>query len=146
MSDDDENKDVSVVLEEREEQEGFKNETNHLPKHIVNKVSKKYKSEKSVKFLFREATKARNEHMGVNSTKKNNSKGKGVVNLEYEKEREENEEEDFSTPGDSKDSAQTMMKEEDSLANTNNTSPATSSSSSSSFPSSSFLHHLRVSK
>ena len=64
MSDDDENKDVSVVLEEEEEQEGFKNETNHLPKHIVNKVSKKYKSEKSVKFLFREATKARNEHMG----------------------------------------------------------------------------------
>ena len=121
MSDDDENKDVSVVLEEEEEQEGFKNETNHLPKHIVNKVSKKYKSEKSVKFLFREATKARNEHMGVNSTKKcNNSKGKVVVNLEYEKEREDNEEEDFSTPGDSKDSAQTMMKEEDSLANTNN--------------------------
>ena len=118
MSDEDENKDVSVVLEEEEEQEGFKNETNHLPKNIVNKVSKKYKSEKSVKFLFREATKARNEHV-VNATKCNNSKGK-VVNLEYEKEREENEEEDFSTPGDSKDSAQTMMKEEDSLANINN--------------------------
>ena len=53
----------------------------------------------------------------VNSTKCN-TKGK-VVNLEYEKEREDNEE-DFSTPGDSKDSAQTMMKEEDSLANINN--------------------------
>ena len=119
MRDDDENKDVSVVLEEEEEQlKEEKNETNHLPKNIVNKVSKKYKSEKSVKFLFREATKARNEHM-VNSTKCNNSKGK-VVNLEYEKEREDNEEEDFSTPGDSKDSAQTMMKEEDLLANINN--------------------------
>ena len=116
MSDDDENKDVSV-LEEEEEQEGLKedkNETNHLP-NIVNKekVSKKYKSEKSVKFLFREATKARNEH--VNATK--NIKGK-VADLEYEKERED--EADFSTP-DSKDSAQTMMqkqqlmKEEDSL-------------------------------
>ena len=118
MSDDDENKDVSV-LEEEEEQEGLKNETNHLP-NIVNKVSKKYKSEKSVKFLFREATKARNEH--VNATK--NIKGK-VVDLEYEKERED--EADFSTP-DSKDSAQTMMqkqlkpmmKEEDSLAKNNN--------------------------
>ena len=70
---DDENKDVSV-LEEEEEQEGLKedkNETNHLP-NIVNKekVSKKYKSEKSVKFLFREATKARNEHVhSMNTTK-----------------------------------------------------------------------------
>ena len=133
MSDENENKgreddafskeDVSVVLEEEEEeeeQEGLLKEErneNHRPNHEAQTKTKKYKSEKSVKFLFREATKARNEHM-VNSTKKNNSKGK-VVNLEYEKEREDNEE-DFSTPGDSKDSAQTMMKEEDSLAKNNN--------------------------
>ena len=119
--------DVPVVSEEEEEEEEHegvikeeRNENHLVPNiHKAQTNTKKYKSEKSVKFLFREATKARNEHMVVNSTKKCNSKGKGVVNLEYEKEREDNEE-DFSTPGDSKDSAQTMMKEEDSLANTNN--------------------------
>ena len=132
MSDENENKgreddafskeDVPVVLEEEEEEEHegvIKEERNENHRPNINKAqtkTKKYKSEKSVKFLFREATKARNEHM-VNSTKCN-TKGK-VVNLEYEKEREDNEE-DFSTPGDSKDSAQTMMKEEDSLANINN--------------------------
>ena len=117
-----------VVLEEEEEEEEHegvilkeeRNE-NQRPDHnkAQTKTTKKYKSEKSVKFLFREATKARNEH--VNSMK--NIKGK-VVDLEYEKERED--EEDFSTP-DSKDSAQTMMqkqlkpmmKEEDSLAKNN---------------------------
>ena len=111
--------DVPVVSEEEEEEEEHegvikeeRNENHLVPNiHKAQTNTKKYKSEKSVKFLFREATKARNEHM-VNSTKCN-TKGK-VVNLEYEKEREDNEE-DFSTPGDSKDSAQTMMKEEDSL-------------------------------
>ena len=111
-------KDVSVVLEE-EEQELLKEEKNETENHLPNKetTKKKYKSEKSVKFLFREATKARNEHVhSMNSTK-----GK-VAELEYEKEREE--EEDFSTP-DSKDSVQTMMqkqqlmKEEDSFTNNN---------------------------
>ena len=103
-------KDVSVL--EGEEQ-GLKEERNenHLPnKEQTNK--KKYKSEKSVKFLFREATKARNEH--VHSM--NNSKGK-VTELEYEKEREE--EEDFSTPIErfvqTMMQKQQLMKEEDRL-------------------------------
>ena len=64
-------KDVSVVLEE-EEQELLKEEKNETENHLPNKetTKKKYKSEKSVKFLFREATKARNEHVySMNSTK-----------------------------------------------------------------------------
>ena len=114
---------VSEEEEEEEEHEGVilkeeRNE-NHRPDHkaLKTKTSKKYKSEKSVKFLFREATKARNAHVHSMNT----TKGK-VAELEYEKEREDNEE-DFSTPGDSKDSVQTMMqkqqlmKEEDSFTN-----------------------------
>ncbi len=120
MMNDDENKDafskdVSVLEEEeeeeeQEEQEGLLKEErneNHLPDNKEQTTSKKkYKSEKSVKFLFREATKARNEHV---HSMNNNTKGKKVAELDYEKEREE--EEDFSTP-DSKDSAQTMMQKQ----------------------------------
>jgi len=98
----------AVVLEEEEEglKEEKNDETNHLPNNNNKETNtkKKYKSEKSVKFLFREATKARNEHVhSMNTTKSK------VVELEYEKEREE--EEDFSTP-DSKDSVQTILQKQ----------------------------------
>lgn len=66
---------------------------------IATTTTKKYKAEKSVRFLFREATKQRNEHM------QKHSNNKGVVQLEYE------EEEDLSP--DSRDSEQIPLKEEE---------------------------------
>ena len=61
----------------------------------TNKKKKTYKSEKSVRFLFREATKARNEH----AAKYNNNNNKtttttGVVALEYEEDEEDEEDEE----------------------------------------------------